>query len=338
MRRLKSFGSAGVVLLAFFLNACTLSGNYLTENGAAFGTTYALTYRVPDGAREDFSAQILQSVDLCLDSINNSLSIYNNHSLIYRLNHNQTHKTDSLFNTVFRKALEINRTTNGAFDISAAPLFDLWGFGLEERLTVTPQIVTAALAHTGMDNFSLCGDSLFKKDTAARLSMNAIAKGYTSDLVAAVFDRSGVSDYLVEIGGEIVCKGKNSKGKPWAIGIDAPIDGNNSPGETLQGIVYLSDKALATSGNYRNFYVEDGKKYAHTIDPLTGYPVTHQLLSATVIAADCISADAYATAFMVMGLERSKAFLEQHPELGAFLIYHFKGKFLIFVTPNVVFK
>lgn len=340
MQRCKGLFIFLVGLISFSLCTCTVTEDYLTECGVALGTTYSITYRVPSGAQDSLPAQIRQSIDLCLRNVNRSLSIYNNHSLISKLNNNQTQETDSLFNTVFTKAVEVNRLTQGAFDISAGALFDLWGFGLENRHTVTEQEVQLALQHIGMDKFRLDQNTLYKTDSSATLNMNAIAKGYTSDRVASVFDDAGITDYLVEIGGEIVCKGKNQKGREWAIGIDAPIDGNVSPGEELQGIIYLTDKALATSGNYRNFYVENGKKYAHTIDPLTGRPVEHQLLSATVITKDCMSADAYATAFMVMGLDKSKLFLQAHPELeiSVYFVYQLNGLFRIFVSPSVSFK
>ncbi len=187
-----------------------------------------------------------------------------------------------------------------------------------------------------MDKFYMEDTLLYKKDPRSSLNMNAIAKGFASDQVAAGLSRLGITDMLVEIGGEIVCKGVNQEGNPWKIGIDSPIDGNVHPGESIEVVIRLTDKALATSGNYRNFYIENGKKYAHTIDPRTGMPVLHNLLSATVIADDCMSADAYATAFMVMGLESSKSFLESHPDLGAFLIYDENGVFKTYATNNIL--
>ena len=186
-----------------------------------------------------------------------------------------------------------------------------------------------------MDKFYLEDTLLCKKDPRSRLNMNAIAKGYACDLVADNLTRLGIIDFLVEIGGEIVCKGLNPDRKPWKIGIDSPIDGNVHPGESIEVVINLTDKALATSGNYRNFYIENGKKYAHIIDPRTGTPVLHHLLSATVIADDCMSADAYATAFMVMGLESVKSFLNKNPNLGAFLIYDENGVFKTYATNNI---
>ncbi len=187
-----------------------------------------------------------------------------------------------------------------------------------------------------MDKFYMEDTLLYKRPQKQSEHECREAKGFAVRSGGCRFSRLGITDMLVEIGGEIVCKGVNQEGKPWKIGIDSPKDGNVHPGESIEVVIRLTDKALATSGNYRNFYIENGKKYAHTIDPRTGMPVLHNLLSATVIADDCMSADAYATAFMVMGLESSKSFLESHPDLGAFLIYDENGVFKTYATNNIL--
>ena len=153
------------------------------------------------------------------------------------------------------------------------------------------------------------------------LNCSAIAKGYAVDVIAQLLDRNGVRNYLVDIGGEIVAKGRNSRDGLWRIGVNKPVDDSLSINQELQTILQLTDRGMATSGNYRNFYYRDGKKYAHTIDPRTGYPVEHNLLSATVIAKDCMTADAVATAFMVMGLDETRAYIKKHPEIDVYLIY-----------------
>ena len=324
---------AGIVLL---FPHCSPHSEYGRINGFALGTTYAVTFKMPEGASPSFTQTVQTALDGCFDQVNNSLSIYNNHSLISRLNNNLTVNTDSLFNIVFRRSVEINLLTGGAFDISAGPLFDAWGFGEHDRIPVTQAQIEEIKKQTGMHLFNLKDGVISKTHPKATLSMNAIAKGFTSDLAGHRLDSLGIPDYLVEIGGEIVCKGVNPQGQSWRIGIDSPVDGNNSPGKDLQTVLTLtSGKGLATSGNYRNYYMENGKKYAHIIDPVTGFPVQHSLLSVTVIASDCMTADAYATALMVMGLEKSKTFLSLHPELGAFLIYDHNGSFETFVTDNI---
>ena len=168
------------------------------------------------------------------------------------------------------------------------------------------------------------------------LDMNAIAQGYSVDVVAGFLDAMDIRNYMVEIGGELKTHGQNPQGNPWRIGIDKPIEGNQLAGLELEAVVNLTDRSLATSGNYRRFYEKDGIKYSHTIDPFTGYPVKHSLLSATVICKECLYADAYATAFMVMGTEKSKIFLESRPDLHAFLIYNNeKGEYMVWGTPGL---
>ena len=153
------------------------------------------------------------------------------------------------------------------------------------------------------------------------LDCSAIAKGYGTDIVARLLRTKGITNFMIEIGGEIVTSGVNAEGKPWRVGISKPVDDPTGTETGVQSIITITDKAMATSGNYRNFYYKGGKKYAHTIDPKTGYPVQHSILSATVFANSCAMADAYATSFMVMGLEKAQQLLEQHPELMAYLIY-----------------
>ncbi|HRW94718.1 MAG TPA: FAD:protein FMN transferase [Bacteroidales bacterium] len=321
--------------MASVLAGCDSGTDYVNFQGTALGTTYSITYRTPAGAPSDFSSRITRVTGQCLDKINHSFSIYNNHSLLSKLNHNLTLGTDSLFRIVFKRSQEISIHTDGAFDISAAPFFDYWGFGSEKRDSLKKWDPEAIKEYTGMDKFCLEDTLLNKKDPRCSLNMNAIAKGYACDLVADSLSRLGITDLLVEIGGEIVCKGLNPDRKPWRIGIDSPVDGNVHPGESIEVVISLTNKALATSGNYRNYYMLNGKKYAHIIDPRTGMPVLHHLLSATVIADDCMSADAYATAFMVMGLEPSKSFLNKNPNLGAYLIYDENGTFKTYTTNNI---
>lgn len=334
----KPFPFIVLCFLLLFTASCNQRGHYICLQGSALGTTYAITFRIPEGASSAFADTVEQTLASDFERINNSLSIYNNHSLISRINKNLTQETDSLFRTVFNRSLEISILTNGAFDISAAPFFDLLGFGFEKRDTFRQDSLELIRQFTGMDKFRLEGTTLNKADPRCSLSMNAIAKGFTCDLIAKDLSELEITDMLVEIGGEIVCRGLNPKKESWRIGIDSPVDGNIHPGENIQAVIPMTDKGLATSGNYRNYYIENGKKYAHIIDPETGLPVTHNLLSVTVVAPDCMTADAFATAFMVMGLEASIGFLNQHPELGAYLIYDQGGIFKTYATDNIIIQ
>ncbi|NOR34396.1 MAG: FAD:protein FMN transferase, partial [Bacteroidales bacterium] len=210
----------------------------------------------------------------------------------------------------------------GAFDITVAPVVNAWGFGFTERSRVDSALIDSLLQFVGMSKVSLRENKLVREREGMMLDMNAIAQGYAVDVLAGFFDAENIENYLVEIGGEVRCSGKNRFGLDWRIGIDKPIDGLQLPGVQMQAIVQISGRSLATSGNYRRFYEEDGIKYSHTIDPSTGYPVQHGLLSATVVASDCMRADAYATAFMVMGYEKARRFLEKHTYLDAYLIFN----------------
>ena len=197
-------------------------------------------------------------------------------------------------------------------------------------------LIDSLLQYVGMDKVSLNGNKLMTEKSGMMLDMNAIAQGYAVDVLAEFFETENIKNYLVEIGGELRTSGKNRFGLDWRVGIDKPIDGLQLPGVQMQAIVQISGKSLATSGNYRRFYEEDGIKYSHTIDPSTGYPVQHGLLSATVVASDCMRADAYATAFMVMGYEKARRFLEEHTHLDAYLIYNDEmGEYRVWYTPGM---
>lgn len=292
------------------------------------GTTFRILY---EGAPP---ATVHAGIDSLLAQIDRALSVYNPQSIISKVNRNEAVVVDSFFTAVFRRSYEVYLATGGAFDISASPLFNAWGFGFTGRETMTQAKVDSLKQFTGMRHVRLEGTRIVKGDPRVTLNANAIAKGFGVDVIAVFLEQSGSRNYLVEIGGEVRCKGKNAEGKAWAIGVDKPLDGNMFPGEQLQTIVRLTDKALATSGNYRQYYEENGKKYAHTIHPATGYPVAHNLLSATVLAGDCMTADAYATAFMVVGLEGAQQLLAAHPELGAYLVYEQQGELCVYKHGN----
>ena len=268
---------------------------YQHDEGFVFGTVYSITYQSADNLKADIEAE-LQKVD-------DEFSMFNERSTVARINRGETVQKSDMFNEVFELAQTVNRETGGAFDITVAPLVNAWGFGFKHESMPSRQQV----------------DSLLK--VRDQYDFSAIAKGYGSDVVARLLRKRGVQNFMVEIGGEIVTQGISERRLPWKIGVTKPTDDSLSVGGELQTVLNITDVAMATSGNYRNFYYKGGRKYAHTIDPKTGYPVQHSLLSATVLAKNCAVADAYATSFMVMGVERAKELLERHPELMVYFIY-----------------
>jgi thiamine biosynthesis lipoprotein len=301
---------------------------YVKVQGYAQGTTYHITYE--NSAGHDFAFQI----DSILKAFDLSLSEYIPNSIISRLNANDTSvEIDELFRTVFLKSQEVNKNSNGAFDITVGPLVEAWGFGPKGKITNSKSHIDSLLKYVGMDKVKIVGKKVIKKYPRVSIDVNAIAQGFSVDVVCKFFDSYGIKNYVVEIGGELRAKGKNAHGEKWQIGIDKPVDGSNKTNEQIQAIISLSDKAIATSGDYRKFFVEDGKKYAHHIDPRTGYPAKQNLLSASIIADDCITADGYGTACMVSGLEKSIKLLSKHKELQAFLIYsNDSGKLCEYMT------
>ena len=323
------YRSAILLLTALLLlsGACARQGDYVRIEGFAQGSTYHVIYHPVKGMN---AASLQARFDARLQEIDQSLSGYNKGSLLSRLNAGEDLPLDGLFIECFERSKEIWAESGGAFDPSAAPLFDLWGFGFSNKGQVSDAAIDSILAFVGMDLLTLeeraDGTHLVKADPRCQLNFNAIAQGYSCDVVARILDSLGCSDYLVDIGREIRCKGRNAAGEKWRIGLDRPSDGNMEEGKDLQAILHVSDCGIVTSGNYRKFYVADGRKYAHTIDPVSGRPVSHNLLSATVIAADATTADAYATWLMVIGLDRARQFLDDRPELEALLVYEQDGK------------
>lgn len=286
---------------------------YQHNTGNIFGTVYNITYQSETDLNQEIVAE--------LNKVDNSLSTFNNSSIITRINNNQTVKTDRLFNEVFNMAEEISLQTHGAFDITVAPLVNLWGFGFKQGKNPNKQKIDSLLNIVGYNKVSLKNNTVTKADPRVMLDCSAIAKGYGSDCVARFLKSRSIKNFMIEIGGEVVTCGISEKRIPWKIGVTKPTDDSLQINQELQTVLNVTDKAMATSGNYRNFYYKGGKKYAHTIDPHTGYPVQHSLLSATVLANTCAKADAYATAFMVLGIDEAKKVLNQHPDLMAYFIY-----------------
>jgi thiamine biosynthesis lipoprotein len=304
--------------------------NYLTIRGLAEGTSYNITYH--DNRKRDFAEDIKE----LLSGYEKSMSVYDPDSTISKINRNESIQADKYFIEVFNKAKEISALTDGYFDMSAEPLFKAWGFSFGNKTTLDAKEIEALKQSVGMDKIALKGRRVVKSNPNAVVNGNAIAKGYSADIVAEFLEQKGIINYLVEIGGEIRIKGKNISGEIWRIGIDKPVDGNHIPGQEMQVILQITDRAIATSGNYRQFYIdENGQKVSHTIDPKTGYPVKHNLLSTTVIAKDAMSADAIATAFMVMGVEKALNYSQKMKDVDALFIYNEKGEYKVTYTPGM---
>ncbi len=285
---------------------------YQKMEGKIFGTYYHITYQ----SSGDYGDDILSA----LNGVDNSLSTFNPQSTVSHVNRNEPTELDDMFTRVFELAQQVSAQTGGAFDITVAPLVNLWGFGFQNSDQVTQHKIDSLMATVGYQGVSIKNQQVVKQHDDTMLDFSAIAKGYACDVVASMLEGRGVSNYMIEIGGEVRANGYNSDKRQWTLGNANPVVDEHA-GQQLQTTVSMPRMAIATSGNYRNFYYKDGKKYAHTIDPHTGYPVEHNLLSATVSAPTCAMADAYATAFMVMGLDKTEAFLQENENIKAYLIY-----------------
>ena len=301
---------------------------YQHDSGTVFGTIYHITYQSSDNLQAEIENE--------LKKVDQSLSPFNKTSIISRVNRNEKVEVDGMFTEVFNLAEQISKDTDGAFDITVAPMVNVWGFGFKKGVEPSKQVLDSIRALVGYRKVKLVGKHIVKQTPGTMLDCSAIAKGYGSDVVARFLKQKGIQNFMVEIGGEVVTCGNSEKRVPWRIGVNKPTDDSLSTNGELQTVLNVTDMAMATSGNYRNFYYKNGKKYAHTIDPKTGCPVQHNILSATVLAKECAIADAYATSFMVMGLDGAKKILEKHPELLAYLIYaDAKGNNKIWYSPSL---
>ncbi len=301
---------------------------YQKNAGLIFGTTYSITYQYGEDLQEEIEAE--------LRKVDDEFSMFNSQSIVARLNKGEAPKLTSTFCDVFKLAHEVSEDTNGAFDITVAPLVNAWGFGFKHEQMPTKEQVDSLRQIIGYQHVELKGNRITMKKAGMMLDFSAIAKGYGVDVVTQLLERHDIKNFMVEIGGEITTRGINPERVPWRIGVNKPNEDALSESHELQTILNVTDKSMATSGNYRNFYVKEGKKYAHTIDPKTGYPVQHTLLSATVLADRCAKADAYATSFMVLGMDGAKQILERHKELMAYLIFtDSKGNLAVWYSPSL---
>ena len=299
--------------LLFLCMSFTFNKQYHKESGRIFNTAYNIKYE---------SDQILtKKIDSVLQKFSLSMNPFDPNSIISKVNRNEEVEVDDWFITVFNKAMEVSENSGGLFDVTAAPLINMWGFGFEHADNISQQSIDSIKLFVGYKKIRLENRRVIKDDPRIKLNFSAIAKGFASDVVAELLEKEGVQNYMVEIGGEVTTRGTNPDGNCWQIQINNPKDDNTTFVNELENIASLCGKTgCATSGNYRNYYTKDGKKYAHTINPKTGYPSEANILSATIIAPDCMTADAYATAFMVMGIEAACKMAETIPEIEYYLI------------------
>lgn len=299
--------------------------------GSTFGSYYTVVYY------DQQNRNLQEPIELIFKEIDSSLSTYNAKSLISEINTGDIgwYKLDEHLKTILNHAKEISENTQGAFDITVGPLVNAWGFGFKNKANIDSTLIDSLLQYVGNEYLVLKNDTFYKSFAQLTLDVNAIAPGYAADVVAAYLENSGIESYIVEIGGEVVAKGTKPDNSPWKVGIEKPATAKDSP-QVLKAVFEIKNQAVATSGNYRNYYIKDGIKYAHTINPKTGYPVTHSLLSATVVAKDGLTADAYATAFMVMGYDKTIEFINKNNLIHVYLIYSSdEGALSTFMSPQL---
>lgn len=298
------------------------------NTGFIFGTIYNITYQSDDDLQTEIEGE--------LKKVDESLSTFNKTSTISKINQGKDVKVDDMFAEVFTLGENIAKETDGAFDMTVAPMVNTWGFGFKTGKEPSKAVVDSLRNIVGYQKIKMEKKHIIKQNPNTMLDCSAIAKGFGSDVVAKFLRQKGIKNFMIEIGGEIVTYGLNEKRVPWKIGVTKPVDDSLNNQQEIQTILNVTNKAMATSGNYRKYYYKNGKKYAHTIDPKTGYPVQHNILSSTVFADNCATADAYATAFMVTGLDGAKKILAKHPELMAYFIYvDQNGKNAVWYSPKL---
>lgn len=331
-----------IFISAILLSACghntQPSAEYVSDSGRVFGTFYNIKYK---SNGKDVKTEYLEA----LANVDTALSTFNKQSTITRVNLSSDSvllsEKDSLFLTVYNRACEISTFTNGAFDITVAPLVNAYGFGYDPDRSTPDSVIAELRKYVGWKKVTLCQSGYIKKENPQiKLDASAIAKGFGSDEVARVLRNNGITDFMVEVGGEVVCSGVNDKGNVWNIGINKPIeDSTMQHTAEIQRVVQLDGKSLATSGNYLQYYYKDGVKYAHTIDPRTAKPVNHTLLSSSIIADDCMTADALATSCMVLGVDSAMSLIESLPNVEGYFIYSGEnGEYLEKQTNGFKFK
>ncbi|MDP4291021.1 MAG: FAD:protein FMN transferase, partial [Bacteroidota bacterium] len=261
------------------------------------------------------------SIDVILKKFDSSCSIYKPNSIISRFNNNDpTVKADKDFTTVFNKAMEVSEKSGGAFDLTVGQLVRAWGFSIKGKMKMDAKRVDSLKQYVGYQKIKLVNGKVIKKNPNIQLDFNAIAQGYSSDVLARFLESKGIKNYLIDVGGEVLGRGQKPDGSKWSVGIEKPAK-DSLQKQQLEAVVTLDNRALSTSGNYRKYFIRNGVKYSHTIDPFTGYPVHHTLLAVSVLAENSITADAYGTVFLVMGMDKALDFIKRNPGLEAYFIY-----------------
>ena len=316
------------------LSSCgNMDAKFMNIRGFIFGSAYNISYE----SSNKITPEVLkQEVEKVLREFEKSLSSYDTSSLINRINRNEDVKVDAYIEEIFEKAVMISEMSGGALDITVGPLIRAWGFDAERQKSFSENQLDSLLNLVGMDKVKLMDGKIIKSNPNIILDFNAMAKGFSVDVVARYFDKLGINNYLVEIGGELRTKGTRN-GNLWRIGIDMPDDSNFTQGQLpLHAVVRVTNKSVATSGDYRRFYVEDGVKYSHTIDPKTGYPIRNRMLSVTAFADECAIADGIATVCMVLEPDKAQEFINSHPEFSAYMIYSgINGEYEIWMSESL---
>ena len=307
--------------------------SYYHNQGKVFGTYYNIRYEA--------AADLEDSIQAAFTAFDNSLSLFNHQSILSAINDNRDTLTNASFETMWAEAERVHALSGGAFDITVAPLVNYWGFGKKDR---NPSLslpsregnkdIDSLLDFVGFEKVQLIGHKVVKADPRVQIDGGAVAKGQACDMIAEVLRKNGCTNYLVDIGGEVVAHGVNDKGNPWHIGITKPNLNNDGAQEELQEILAVNDICMATSGNYRNFYYADGERRSHAIDPRTGYPVQHSLLSATVVSSTCMRADALATACMVLGADKALEMIERAEDAACYFIVAQNDSLVVVTSPN----
>ncbi len=312
------------VFFTLLLSATLLAGScsrqeaaFKTYEGFALGTTYSISVK---GTADQFE-DLQQDIDSVIERANDTYSIYNENSRLSRINRNETTELGPHLVYLLEVAEIVHSLSGGRYDVTILPLKEAYGFqaGLPQQEGVDTD---SLLRYVGQDKISILDGHIVKKLPEVRIDLNSVAKGYTVDCMSRMLDERGFTDYLVDIGGETFCRGANPKNQDWKIGIETPAEGNYVKGNSIERVISVTGKGMATSGNYRNFHTDSkGRKYTHIINPLTGENTESSLLSATVVANTCAVADALATMFIALGLEDAKKVVDAYPELAVLMIY-----------------
>lgn len=301
-----------MLIAAFFLAGCRQNERYYEVRGRLH-TPYQVKFEYTRPLDKEIEAELAYFYRL--------FNAFDSTSVISAINRNEEVEVDTLFAQVSGEAMRVARRTDGAYDITCAPLINVWGFGFSRPDSVTPELIDSVRVFVGYEKVRLEGGRIVKDDPRLILNCSSLADGAVCDMLARMLEGKGVENYMIDFGGEIRVKGKNPRGENWRLGITKPVDDSTGVWQEIQQVVSFNrPMGMATSGNYRNYYIKDGRKYAHTIDPREGYPVQRDVLGATVIAPDAMTADAYATAFMVLGSEEALRLKEQEPKLEYYLI------------------